>query len=131
MNEEIIVLAEREVVSLFSISFFYYVSVVYGPAEAFTPEHLAAHGYHGNAGRGCNTATVVPDADVIEVAKAIVKVVDVLFGTRPFRVHIDPADDGSEVVNAAADRIRKEFSRRWDCPICWSFEDQITLASRN
>ncbi len=54
-------------------------------------------------------ATAVPDADVIEVAKAIVKVVDMPFGTRPFRVHIDPADDGAEVVNAVADRIRKEF----------------------
>ncbi len=54
-------------------------------------------------------ATAVPDADVIEVAEAIVKVVDMPFGTRPFRVHIDPADDGAEVVNAVADRIRKEF----------------------
>ena len=54
-------------------------------------------------------ATAVPDADVIEVAKAIVEVVDMPFGTRPFRVHIDPADDGAAVVNAVADRIRKEF----------------------
>jgi NAD(P)-dependent dehydrogenase (short-subunit alcohol dehydrogenase family) len=54
-------------------------------------------------------ATAVPAADVIEVAQAIVKVVDMPFGTRPFRVHIDPADDGGEVVNAVADRIRKQF----------------------
>src|SRR6201988_955344 len=39
--------------------------------------------------------TAVPNADVLEVAKAIVKVVDMPFGTRPFRVHIDPANDGA------------------------------------
>jgi hypothetical protein len=33
-------------------------------------------------------------------------------GTRPFRVHIDPADDGAAVVNAVADRIRVEFLTR-------------------
>lgn len=35
--------------------------------------------------------TQAADADVSEVAKAIVKVVDMPFGTRPFRVRIDPA----------------------------------------
>jgi hypothetical protein len=50
-------------------------------------------------------------ADVIEVARAVVKVVDMPFGTRPFRVHIDPANDGASVVNAVADRIRVEFLR--------------------
>jgi NAD(P)-dependent dehydrogenase (short-subunit alcohol dehydrogenase family) len=50
-------------------------------------------------------------ADVIEVAQAIVQVVDMPFGTRPFRVHIDPADDGAQVVNAVANRIRVEFLR--------------------
>ncbi|WP_446743493.1 SDR family oxidoreductase [Silvibacterium acidisoli] len=52
-----------------------------------------------------------PDADVAEVAKAIVAVVDAPFGKRPFRVHIDPSQDGAEVVNAVADRIRIEFLR--------------------
>jgi NAD(P)-dependent dehydrogenase (short-subunit alcohol dehydrogenase family) len=50
-------------------------------------------------------------ADVIEVAQAIVEVVDMPFGTRPFRVHIDPANDGAEVVNGVADRVRVEFLR--------------------
>jgi NAD(P)-dependent dehydrogenase (short-subunit alcohol dehydrogenase family) len=53
-----------------------------------------------------------PDANVADVAKAIVEVVDVPHGTRPFRVHIDPADDGAAVVNAVADRIRVEFLHR-------------------
>ncbi len=54
-------------------------------------------------------ATAVPDADALDVAKAIVKVVNMPFGTRPLRVHIDPADDGAEVVNGVADRVRKEL----------------------
>jgi NAD(P)-dependent dehydrogenase (short-subunit alcohol dehydrogenase family) len=53
-----------------------------------------------------------PDADVAEVARAIVRVVNAPKGTRPFRVHIDPADDGAVVVNAVADRIRAEFLGR-------------------
>ena len=52
------------------------------------------------------------DGDVSTGAKALVKVVDMPFGKRPFRVHIDPAQDGCEVVNAVADRIRAEFLRR-------------------
>src|SRR5258705_906218 len=57
-------------------------------------------------------STAPADADVAEVADAIVKVVGMPFGRRPFRVHIDPAQDGAEVVNAVADHIRAEFLRR-------------------
>ncbi|GAA1658586.1 hypothetical protein [Actinoplanes couchii] len=31
---------------------------------------------------------------------------------RPFRTHVDPSRDGSEVVSAVADRIRAEFYHR-------------------
>jgi NAD(P)-dependent dehydrogenase (short-subunit alcohol dehydrogenase family) len=55
--------------------------------------------------------TAAVDGDVSEVAKAIVKVVDMPFGTRPFRVHIDPANDGAEIVNGVADRVRAELLR--------------------
>ena len=55
--------------------------------------------------------TAVPDADVAEVANAIVKVVDMPFGKRPFRIHVDPANDGAEVVNGVADRVRAELLR--------------------
>jgi NAD(P)-dependent dehydrogenase (short-subunit alcohol dehydrogenase family) len=55
--------------------------------------------------------TAVPDADVTEVANAIVRVVDAPFGKRPFRVHIDPANDGAEIVDGVADRVRAEFLR--------------------
>ena len=30
---------------------------------------------------------------------------------RPFRVHVDPSQDGAEVVNAVADRMRREMYR--------------------
>ena len=39
------------------------------------------------------------------------KVVDSPFGKRPFRVHIDPAQDGAEIVNGLADRVRAELLR--------------------
>lgn len=57
-------------------------------------------------------AITPPDADVQEVAKAIVAVVDASVGKRPFRVHIDPSQDGSEVVSMVADRIHEEYLRR-------------------
>jgi NAD(P)-dependent dehydrogenase (short-subunit alcohol dehydrogenase family) len=56
-------------------------------------------------------ATTPADADVADVARAIVKVVDMPFGKRPFRVHIDPAQDGAEIVNGVADRVREEMYR--------------------
>jgi NAD(P)-dependent dehydrogenase (short-subunit alcohol dehydrogenase family) len=57
--------------------------------------------------------SIVPaDADVSEVADAIVRVVDAPFGKRPLRVHIDPTQDGAEVVNAVSDRVRAELLRR-------------------
>jgi NAD(P)-dependent dehydrogenase (short-subunit alcohol dehydrogenase family) len=49
-----------------------------------------------------------PGRGVEEVAEAIVRAVD----ERPFRVHIDPSRDGSEVVSAVYDRIRSEFYHR-------------------
>jgi NAD(P)-dependent dehydrogenase (short-subunit alcohol dehydrogenase family) len=52
------------------------------------------------------------DADVNAVAEAIVRVVDAPFGKRPFRVHIDPSQDGCEIVNGVADRVRAELLRR-------------------
>jgi len=58
-------------------------------------------------------SSIVPaDADVSAVADAIVKVVDAPFGKRPFRVHIDPSQDGAEVVNAVSDCVRAELLRR-------------------
>jgi NAD(P)-dependent dehydrogenase (short-subunit alcohol dehydrogenase family) len=55
---------------------------------------------------------VPPDADASAVGKAIVKIVDAPFGKRPFRVHVDPTQDGAEVVNMVCDRVRAELLRR-------------------
>ncbi|MEV1001526.1 SDR family oxidoreductase [Nonomuraea sp. NPDC050202] len=52
------------------------------------------------------------DADPSEVARVIVRVVGTPKGRRPFRVHIDPADDGAETVNRVGDLVRREFYRR-------------------
>lgn len=49
------------------------------------------------------------DADAGTVAQAVVQVVDAPFGKRPFRVHIDPSQDGAEIVNGVADRVRAEL----------------------
>jgi NAD(P)-dependent dehydrogenase (short-subunit alcohol dehydrogenase family) len=52
------------------------------------------------------------DADAGSVADAIIKVVGMPFGKRPFRTHIDPSEDGCEIVNGVADRVRAELFRR-------------------
>ena len=58
------------------------------------------------------SAIVPADADVSAVADAIVNVVDLPLGKRPFRVHIDPTEDGAEVTNKVMDRVRAELLRR-------------------
>ena len=55
---------------------------------------------------------VPPGTDAAAVGDAIVQLVNTPFGKRPFRVHIDPAQDGAEVVNMVCDRVRAELLRR-------------------
>jgi len=57
-------------------------------------------------------AIVPPEADASLVADAIVKVVDTPFGQRPFRVHVDPTQDGAEIAFAVIDRVRNEMLHR-------------------
>ncbi|SFC87745.1 SDR family oxidoreductase [Collimonas sp. OK412] len=52
------------------------------------------------------------DADAGSVADAIVEVIGMPFGSRPLRTHIDPSQDGCEIVNGIADRVRSEMFRR-------------------
>jgi NAD(P)-dependent dehydrogenase (short-subunit alcohol dehydrogenase family) len=58
------------------------------------------------------TALEPKDADPAEVARAIVRIVETPPGKRPFRVHVDPSEDGAEIVNGVADRVRRELLRR-------------------
>jgi NAD(P)-dependent dehydrogenase (short-subunit alcohol dehydrogenase family) len=52
------------------------------------------------------------DADAGEVAQQIVRVVDLPKGKRPFRIYVDPADDGAEDVFRVGDRVRQWFYQR-------------------
>lgn len=52
------------------------------------------------------------DADASMVSDEIARVVALPRGQRPFRVHVDPADDGSQAVSEVADRVRGEFLHR-------------------
>ena len=51
------------------------------------------------------------DADPGEVARQVVALVGLPKGQRPFRVFIDPAQDGAEEVFRLGDRIRHDFYR--------------------
>jgi NAD(P)-dependent dehydrogenase (short-subunit alcohol dehydrogenase family) len=57
-------------------------------------------------------AIVPPQADASSVADAIVRIVDTPFGKRPFRVHVDPSQDGADVAFAVIDRVRNEMLHR-------------------
>ncbi|HCB2273205.1 TPA: SDR family oxidoreductase [Citrobacter koseri] len=58
-------------------------------------------------------ADIVPfDADASLVADAITRVVNAPFGKRPFRVHVDPTQDGADVSFAVLDRVRAEMLQR-------------------
>jgi NAD(P)-dependent dehydrogenase (short-subunit alcohol dehydrogenase family) len=60
---------------------------------------------------------IVPkDADATAVGDAIVHIVATPFGKRPFRVHIDPTQDGAEVTFAVMDRVRAEMLHRVGLP---------------
>lgn len=62
------------------------------------------------------------DADASMVSDEIARIVSLPAGERPFRVHIDPANDGSEEVSDVADRVRREFLTRVD------LADLLTIA---
>jgi NAD(P)-dependent dehydrogenase (short-subunit alcohol dehydrogenase family) len=53
------------------------------------------------------------DADPEDVAKAVVRVVQMGYGTRPLRTHVNTEFDGAHVVNAVADRMREDAMRRY------------------
>ncbi len=83
------------------------------PADTATEQAYDAH-YAGLMDQvGASLAKLAPpDADVNEVAKAVVRVVGMPKGQRPFRTTIDPANDGSKQVTDLADCIRTEFYGR-------------------
>lgn len=57
-----------------------------------------------------NLAALEPvDADAGAVARAIATVVAAPYGRRPYRVFVDPAQDGAEEVFRVGDRMRREL----------------------
>ena len=83
------------------------------PSDAARAAEYDAGPYAGIADKALKgLASLEPaDADPAEVARSIVRVVDAPFGKRPFRVHVDPSQDGAEIVNGVADRMRREIYR--------------------
>lgn len=68
-------------------------------------------------------AALAPEGtDASLVSDEIARIVALPAGERPYRVHVDPADDGSEEVSAVADRARAEFLTRVD------LADLLTIA---
>jgi hypothetical protein len=63
-------------------------------------------------GTPCTPGCATAGRNAAEVADEIARVVNLPVGQRPFRTHIDPSRDGSEVVSAVSDRIRAEFYHR-------------------
>ena len=62
-----------------------------------------------------------PEADAPLVADEIARLVGLPDAERPFRVHIDPVDDGSAEVSALAGHIQNQFKIRIGLP------DPVTL----
>jgi NAD(P)-dependent dehydrogenase (short-subunit alcohol dehydrogenase family) len=84
------------------------------PADAARLAEYEAGPYKG-FGEAVQTAfaAIVPeDADVSGVADAIVELIDMPFGKRPFRVHYDPSQDGADVGFTVLDRLRAEMLHR-------------------
>ena len=83
------------------------------PEDAARVAEYEAGPYAGIADKALKgLASLEPaDSDPAEVAREIVRVVDTPFGKRPFRVHVDPSQDGAEIVNGVADRMRREMYR--------------------
>jgi len=82
------------------------------PADAARAAEYDQGPYAGLPDLALRGLASLEPADAGEVAKAIVKIVDTPFGKRPFRIHIDPSQDGAEIVNGVADRVRAEMFRR-------------------
>ncbi|MEU2426310.1 SDR family oxidoreductase [Streptomyces sp. NPDC007851] len=60
------------------------------------------------------TALAPEGASASLVSDEIARIIALPAGERPYRVHVDPADDGSEEVSEIADRVRREFLTRID-----------------
>jgi NAD(P)-dependent dehydrogenase (short-subunit alcohol dehydrogenase family) len=88
------------------------------PADQSVADAYEAGPYAGFTSRveQAFNAIAPPDADPGAVARAVVEVVGAPSGTRPFRVHVDPSQDGADVGFAVLDRLRAEMLHRIGLP---------------
>jgi NAD(P)-dependent dehydrogenase (short-subunit alcohol dehydrogenase family) len=85
------------------------------PADAARLAEYEADGPYKGFGAQVQQAfaEIVPeDADPSGVADGIVRIVDMPLGTRPFRFHYDPTQDGADVGFTVLDRLRAEMLHR-------------------
>lgn len=84
------------------------------PADKAVAQSYEAGPYAGftTRVREAFDAIVPADADPETVARAVAAVVDTAHGQRPFRVHIDPSQDGADVGFAVQDRLKAEMLHR-------------------
>jgi hypothetical protein len=47
--------------------------------------------------------------DPAEVGRATVRIVAMPYGTRPFRLTVDPTDGGADEINKIRDRVRAAY----------------------
>jgi NAD(P)-dependent dehydrogenase (short-subunit alcohol dehydrogenase family) len=57
-------------------------------------------------------ALLFPLSQDADTATVIAEVIDMPFGNRPLRLHVEPDHAGAAIVDAVADRIRTDFLRR-------------------
>ncbi|KAH8929010.1 short-chain dehydrogenase/reductase SDR [Atractiella rhizophila] len=84
-------------------------------------EYMKAGGpYEGSIERMLKGMKAIePDwADPEEVGRALVRVINMEKGSRPFRAYVDPIDDGCEVVGRLQDRLKREFNRNIGIDSC-------------
>ncbi|MTD54478.1 SDR family oxidoreductase [Amycolatopsis pithecellobii] len=83
------------------------------PADEARADAYDAHYGKLRAGMAQRLTDIFPEGhDADEVADEIARVIELPAGQRPFRTHIDPSRDGSDVVSTVNDRIRAEFYHR-------------------
>lgn len=83
------------------------------PVDTATAEEYELH-YAGMMRQVASKLAALAPAgtDASIVADEIAAIIDLPHGQRPFRVHVDPADDGSAEVSEVADRIQNQFKMR-------------------
>jgi hypothetical protein len=90
------------------------------PAEEAVVAAYEADPYAG-FGEQVQTAyaeIVPPGADAGSVTDAVVQIVDIPFGQRPFRVHVDPTQDGADVGSRCWIAFAPRCCTGSACPTC-------------